>query len=100
MRPGHPTTRLLPLLLGAALFAAAAHAANDDRVIYANSPQDRYEAKVSVLESKIEARRANCDLRESNNRSYCQRELDRELRDSKRELARQFEAELAGKADQ
>ncbi len=85
----------LALLLGAPSAFAFADDEEGDRVIYANSPKDRYEAKIEMLENQAEARKAQC--RGSGiGGGYCTQEIDKELREKKREAKAKYEAEIAG----
>lgn len=95
----HPTLYALLMLGAASLSAPAVLAFADDeegdRVIYADSPKDRYEARLDMLESQAEARRAQCRGNGIGGKSYCSQEVDKELRKKRRELKDQYEAELA-----
>jgi len=88
------------LVLGLLLAAPSAFAFADDdegdRVIYADSPKDRYEAKIEMLENQAEARKAQCRGSGIGGRSYCTQEIDKELREQKREAKAKYEAEIAG----
>lgn len=100
----HMPLSLLILLLTTLPAVPAAFAFADDeegdRVIYANSPKDRYEAKLEILENQAKARRAQC--RGSGvGGSYCAQEIEKDLRVKKRDLKMRYEAELAkSKKDQ
>ncbi len=101
----HMPLSLLILLLTTlpAVPAAFAFADDDegDRVIYADSPKDRYEAKLELLENQAEARRAQCRGSGIGGRNYCTQEIEKDLRTKKRDLKLQYEAELAkSKKDQ
>lgn len=86
---------VLALLLAAPSAFAFADDDEGDRVIYANSPKDRYEAKLEMLENQADARKAQCRGSGIGGRSYCTQEIDKELRDKKREAKAKYEAELA-----
>lgn len=96
-----PTPISLSALLVAALLAAPGAFAfaddeDGDRVIYANSPKDRYEARIEMLENQAEMRRSQC--RRSSGmagRSYCTQEIEKELREKKRAAKAKYEEELA-----
>jgi hypothetical protein len=101
MRPPLLTIRML-LLVPASIFLAAPAMSfqNEDRVTYANSPQDLYEAKLGILKSKIEAQKGECrSTGGGQGKSYCLRSLDNELREGERELKRQLEEALAAEPD-
>jgi len=91
----------LVLLLGAPSAFAFADDDEGDRVIYADSPKDRYDAKIEMLDNQAEARKAQCRGSGIGGRSYCTQEIDKELREKKREAKAKYEAETAGagKAD-
>lgn len=95
----HWSLPLIPLLFAAAVLAPAVHAFEDDddgdRVIYADSPKDRYEARLQMLESQADARRAQCRGNGIGGKSFCTQEVDKDLRIKKRELKDRYEAELA-----
>lgn len=95
----HPTLSALLLLCAASLSAPAALAFADDeegdRVIYADSPKDRYEARLDMLESQAEARRAQCRGTGVGGKSFCTQEIEKELRAKRRELKDKYEAEIA-----
>jgi hypothetical protein len=100
-----PSLTPLALLFAAALLAPATHAFDEDdddddgdRVIYATSPQDVYEAKLSILKAQIDAQRTSCQRGDSRGQGYCQRELDQAFRDGQRELARQRDEALKAEA--
>jgi len=90
---------LFTLLCAATLLAPTVHAFEDDddgdRVIYADSPKDRYEARLQLLESQAEARRAQCRGNGIGGRSFCAQEVDKDLRMKRRALKDSYEAELA-----
>ena len=95
----HTCLPALIMLCSAVLCAPGAFAFADDdendTVTYADSPQDRYEARLSLLESQAEARRAACRGSGIGGKSYCAQEIDKELRKTKRELKAKYEAEIA-----
>ncbi|MGE3773115.1 MAG: hypothetical protein AB7I32_09335 [Gammaproteobacteria bacterium] len=86
---------VLALLLAAPPAFAFADDDEGDRVIYANSPKDRYEAKIEMLENQADARKAQCRGSGIGGRSYCTQEIDKELREKKREAKAKYEAEIA-----
>jgi hypothetical protein len=86
----------LALLLGAPSAFAFADDEEGDRVIYANSPKDRYDAKIEMLENQAEARKTQCRGSGIGGRGYCTQEIDKELREKKREAKAKYEAEIAG----
>ncbi|MCC7120321.1 MAG: hypothetical protein IT493_02085 [Gammaproteobacteria bacterium] len=95
-----PTLVFLSLFVLAAVLttpAAFAFADDDegDRVIYANSPKDRYEAKIEMLENRAAARKAQCRGSGVGGRSFCTQEIEKELREKKREAKVKYEAEIA-----
>lgn len=96
-----PTLVFLPVLALALLLAAPsafAFADDDDdgdRVIYANSPKDRYEAKIEMLDNQAKARKAQCRGSGVGGRSFCTQEIEKELRAKKREAKAKYEAEIA-----
>lgn len=96
MHPTAPVILAFVLLLGAPSAFAFADDEEGDRVIYANSPKDRYEAKIEMLENQAKARKAQCRGSGIGGRSYCTQEIDKDLRLKKREAKEKYEAELAG----
>lgn len=86
----------LVLLLGAPSAFAFADDDEGDRVIYADSPKDRYDARIEMLDNQAEARKAQCRGSGIGGRSYCTQEIDKELREKKREAKAKYEAETAG----
>lgn len=95
----HWSMPVITLLCAATLLAPTVHAFDDDddgdRVIYADSPKDRYEARLQMLENQADARRAQCRGNGIGGKSYCAQEIDKDLRIKKRELKDRYEAELA-----
>ena len=105
MRPDTAPPPLLTLLLAATLLAPAANAFDGyyddddgDRVTYATSPDDIYEAKVAILKAQIDAQRVACQRGDARGQGYCQRELDQTFRDGERELARKRDEALKAEA--
>ena len=100
MRSPPLTIRLLLVLPATMCLAPSAMSfQNEDRVTYANTPQDRYEAKLGILENAIDARRLECQRAGGDQgKGYCLRSLDNELRDGKRELQKQLDEALAAEA--
>lgn len=94
----HWSMPVITLLCATTLLAPTVHAFDDDegdRVIYADSPKDRYEARLQMLENQADARRAQCRGSGIGGKSYCAQEVDKDLRIKKRELKDRYEAELA-----
>ena len=100
MRSTLLTLRLLLALPATVFLASPAMSFQDeDRVTYANSPQDRYEAKLGILENMIEARKGECERAgAAQGKGYCLRSLDNELREGKRALEKQREEAIAAEA--
>lgn len=91
------TLPFLAALCGTALSATSALAFQDeDRIVYADSPKDRYEARLLLLENDAEARKAQCRGSGIGGKSYCTQEIEKMLRTKKRELKAKYEAEIAG----
>ncbi len=100
--------RLLVLLCGL-LVLPAVHAFADDyddnddeedyktkqtRVTRLETPRDRYNAKLEMLNAKVERRRQICKNQRSSGADYCMKEADQVEYEGRRELKDELEAAL------
>jgi len=65
------------------------------RVIRADSPRDRYNAKLDMLNAQLERKRQFCKLSRAQGKDYCLKEADQAEREGRYKLARELEKELA-----
>ncbi|MSQ66759.1 MAG: hypothetical protein EXR83_00995 [Gammaproteobacteria bacterium] len=99
--------KVLSLTLSAAVFLTLSNAwAVDDEedsvqprdgrpVVHTSSPQDIYDAKVSMLEARVEAKRNYCKATGSKGLDYCSKEADQMEREGQYRLKAELKAALA-----
>ena len=97
----------LVLLCCSLCVANLAHAFYDDydddedagedapKVVRADSPRDRYNAKLDILNAQVERKRQFCKLSRAQGKDYCLKEADQAEREGRYKLARELEEALA-----
>ena len=64
-------------------------------VIRADTPRDRYNAKLDMLNAQVERKRQFCKLSRARGKDYCLKEADQAEREGRYKLAKELEDALA-----
>jgi len=65
------------------------------KAVRADTPRDRYDAKLDMLNAQIERKRQICKLSRAQGKDYCLKEADQAEREGRYKLAKELEAALA-----
>jgi len=98
--------KVLSLAILATVFLTLSNAWADDEekddapqdgrpVVHTSSPQDVYEAKLGMLESRVEAKRNYCKASGAKGLDYCSKEADQMEREGQSRLKAELKAALA-----
>ena len=101
-----PMHKVLSLAILATVFLTLSNAWAEDEekddalqdgrpVVHTSSPQDVYEAKLSMLESRVEAKRNYCKATGAKGLDYCSKEADQMEREGESRLKAELKAALA-----